>query len=219
MNRAPRLRVGFLWRADGLPPPCLQSPEAYVLKGRVLVLNKSWTAVGTTSARRAMILLFQATAEAIDADTFGQYDIEGWIKRPARADENTVKTPRFELALPLVIRLLTYARVPRLRIALTRRNIFRRDNHSCQYCGLHLPPAHLTVDHVVARSRGGTTTWENVVTACGRCNRRKGSRRPEEAGLALASRPAIPNWDPVLASSPDPIRPEWKRFLFTHSDN
>jgi 5-methylcytosine-specific restriction endonuclease McrA len=171
--------------------------------------------VGTTTARPALILLVKGTAEAIDAVTVGQHYIASWIERPARAGENKVKTPRYDIAIPLVIRLLTYARVPRLRIALTRRNIFRRDNFACQYCGASLPPAHLTIDHVVARSRGGTTTWENVVTACGKCNRRKGSRRAEETGLKLASRPSVPNWDPVLASSPEPIRPEWKRFLIS----
>ena len=98
---------------------------------------------------------------------------------------------------PAVVRLTNFVRRRQRRIALTRRNIFMRDKHSCQYCGLAFRPSELTMDHVVPRSQGGGGSWENLVTSCGPCNRRKGGRTPHQARMKLLSAPGRPKVLPV----------------------
>jgi len=135
----------------------------------VLVLNASYEPLNITSWRRAIVLLLKGKAEQIEHS--GTYVLP-------------------DIPLPTVIRLRYYVRVPYKDIPLTRRNIMHRDGHSCQYCGY--VGDDLTLDHVVPRSRGGGDTWENLVTACVRCNVKKGSRTPREANMTLGSPPRKP---------------------------
>ena len=103
----------------------------------------------------------------------------------------------WSVAMPAVCRLHHHVRRRRVRVALSRRNVFYRDKHECQYCGERFPPRELTCDHVKPRSQGGRTSWENMVTACGPCNRRKGGRTPEQARMKLATVPIRPEHLPV----------------------
>ena len=103
----------------------------------------------------------------------------------------------WQVRMPSVVRLTSFVRRRRLRIAMTRRNIFVRDGNQCQYCQRRLSAAELTADHVTPRSQGGSATWENLVTACGPCNRRKGGRTPEEARMSLVRRPQRPDHLPA----------------------
>ncbi|MGB3513871.1 MAG: HNH endonuclease [Microcoleaceae cyanobacterium] len=135
----------------------------------VLVLNASYEPLNITSWRRAIVLLLKGKAEPIEHN--GVYILP-------------------DFPLPTVIRLRYYVRVPYKDIPLTRRNIMHRDGHSCQYCSYI--GDDLTLDHVVPRSRGGGDTWENLVTACVRCNVRKGSRTPKEANMTLRYLPRKP---------------------------
>ena len=135
----------------------------------VLVLNASYEPLNITSWRRAIVLLLKGKAEQIEHN--GIYI-------------------RSDIPLPTVIRLRYYVRVPYKDIPLTRRNVIHRDSHSCQYCGY--AGDDLTLDHVVPRSRGGCDTWENLVTACVRCNVRKGNRTPKEANMILGCPPRKP---------------------------
>ncbi len=137
----------------------------------VLVLNASYEPINVCGARRALVLLLKGVASA-------EEDSRGFVHSPSRA-----------LAVPSVIRLLEYRRIPHQTRALSRKNILIRDRYTCQYCEQTLPSAELTLDHVVPRSRGGESAWENLVTCCHRCNNRKGSRLPEEAGMRLARQP------------------------------
>lgn len=137
--------------------------------GKVLVLNASYEPLNITSWRRAIVLLLKGKAEQLEHN--GRY----------------IYT---DLALPTVIRLRHYVRVPYKEIPLTRRNILDRDSHTCQYCGYIGPD--LTLDHVVPRSRGGGETWENLVAACVRCNVHKGNRTPKEADMPLTRSPRRP---------------------------
>jgi 5-methylcytosine-specific restriction endonuclease McrA len=137
--------------------------------GKVLVLNASYEPLNITSWRRATILLIKGKAERV---------------------EHNGKFLYADFPLPTVIRLRHYVRVPYKEIPLTRRNILHRDGHTCQYCGYM--GDELTLDHVVPRSRSGGDSWENIVTACVRCNVRKGSRTPLEASMPLRHPPRRP---------------------------
>jgi len=137
----------------------------------VLVLNASYEPINICAARRAMVLL---------------------MKGVAAAEENSatlLSSARAAVPMPSVIRLLEYRRIPHQSRALSRKNILMRDRYTCQYCGKIVPSAELTLDHVHPRSRGGETTWENLVACCHPCNNRKGSRTPEEANMRLHKPP------------------------------
>lgn len=123
----------------------------------VLVLNASYEPINVCAARRAIILILKGVAM--------MEEVNG----------HTLHSARAALRVPSVIRLLEYRRIPHQTRALSRKNILLRDRNTCQYCGVVLPSAELTLDHVVPRSRGGTSTWENLVAACHACNRRKGN--------------------------------------------
>lgn len=137
----------------------------------VLVLNASYEPINICAARRALVLI---------------------LKGLASAEEHTstlVNSFNRRVAMPSVIRLLEYRRIPQQTRALSRKNILLRDRYTCQYCHKTMPSNELTLDHVMPRSRGGQSTWENLVTSCTACNNRKGSRTPEEAKMKLARQP------------------------------
>jgi len=119
--------------------------------------------------------------------------------------------------LPSVLRLLHRVEVPRRSIRFSRINVYRRDGFCCQYCGVEYPVDELTFDHVFPQSRGGGTNWTNIVTCCGPCNRRKGDRTPEEAGMTLDSEPRKPQWWPFTESSCDFDKhpDDWHPYLWT----
>lgn len=144
---------------------------------RVLVLNASYEPLQLVSVRRAVILILQEKAELIEAA------------------EQQLRARNIAFDMPIVIRLVRYIKIPRrLRLPCSRRGVLARDRETCQYCGIQPGRVHLTVDHVVPRSQGGQTVWENVVTACRDCNHRKGGRTPEEARMALLSKPRQPQY-------------------------
>lgn len=179
----------------------------------VLVLNNVYQAVQITGVRRAFRLFYAGRARAVAPD-FRTYDFENWCDLPKGADQETIVTPRREIPIPRVIQLLHFDRVPRREVRFTRRNIFFRDRNRCQYCGHVFSQAELNLDHVVPMSRGGLSSWENVVCACIPCNSRKGNRTPHEAGMHLIRTPKRPAGHPVLrAGWAGPHYDEWKTFL------
>ncbi|MEJ2668138.1 MAG: HNH endonuclease [Deinococcales bacterium] len=127
--------------------------------------------------------------------------------------DKVLRSVNHTFPVPSVVRLKRFVKRPyRQRVAFNRRNVFKRDEHSCQYCGAH--STDLTLDHVVPRSRGGATSWENVVACCKRCNARKRDRTPEEAAMSLRRRPFAPRF--IFSSAygvlPD-IDPIWEKYL------
>ena len=164
----------------------------------VLVLNASYEPINVCAARRALVLV---------------------LKGVARAEESSymvVHGHRNSLALPSVIRLLEYRRIPQQTRALSRKNILMRDRYTCQYCHRTLASTELTLDHVMPRSRKGDSSWENLVACCVGCNNKKGNRTPEEAGLRVA-RPPRPfslhtsrHLIRLLGKSDD----QWRKYLF-----
>jgi len=172
--------------------------NGHQLQKPVLVLNASYEPINVCAARRAIVLVLKGVAST-EERTGGK-----------------VASPRMSVPLPSVIRLLEYRRIPRQTRALSRKNILLRDRYTCQYCGHKSPANELTMDHVIPRSRGGGSSWENLVTSCIRCNNRKGSQTPEEADMAL-NRPPRPfnihtsrHIMRLLGNSDD----RWKKYLF-----
>ena len=207
---------------DAVAAAAVVNPSA--LDTSVLVLNRLFMAVRVVRARHAFVLLCKRAAEvvSVEDESFACYDFPSWAEVSAYhrkfqpASHEWVRTVRFDIAVPRVIRLLSYDRVPRTRVKLNRRNLFARDGSRCQYCGRKFRTQELSIDHVVPRSRGGRTTWDNVVCACLKCNVRKGGRTPNEARMQLVKHPKEPAHSPVITlhASTDKYR-SWKQFLDT----
>ena len=194
------------------------------LSSHVLVLNRHYAALRVVSARRAMCMLFKRIAEIISVEDrqYSSYDFESWrevSQLRARYDHDHhewIRCVKFELAVPRIIRLLFYDRLPRQPVKFTRRNIFARDRNRCQYCGGKFPTSELSLDHVVPRSRGGKADWVNVVCCCTGCNVRKGGRTPREAGMELVTPPVKPKRSPVITLRLTSEKYQsWKQFLDT----
>ena len=181
-----------------------------MLNSNVLVLNKVYQAVQIVTVRKAFSLLYKGHVRAVLED-YTTYDWEDWKDVPVGANDECVTTPHTRIRIPRVILLLTFDRVPRHDVKFSRKNIYLRDKNRCQYCGKKSRTEELNLDHVIPVSRGGKSTWENVVCSCIRCNIRKGNRLPAEAGLTLIFEPAKPSWHPLVRVS---CRyEEWKSFL------
>jgi 5-methylcytosine-specific restriction endonuclease McrA len=184
-----------------------------MLDSGVLVLNRVYQPVHITSVRRAFTLLYQGAARAID-EQFQLFDFESWSALAVAAHQEAVGTVSRRIRVPRVIVLLAYERLPRARVRFSRFNIYARDDNTCQYCGSRFSRADLNLDHVVPRSRGGSTTWENVVCSCVACNLRKGGRTPDEAGMRLLRHPGRPRWTPMFRSATRrAFYREWRPFL------
>jgi 5-methylcytosine-specific restriction endonuclease McrA len=162
--------------------------------GRVLVLNATFEPINVCSVRRAAVLLLKEKAEMLERG-----------ERVLRSGTSTV--PR-----PAVIRLVAYVHVPRdtHRRKITRRAVFARDNWTCQYCGAR---GNLTVDHVIPRSKGGSSTWENIVASCAPCNRRKGDALPSQAGMTPRRRPHAPGPHVFIQVASPTIPSAWMQYL------
>ena len=182
-----------------------------VLNTKVLVLNRSYLPIHITSVRRAIALLYQDIARAVD-EQYRVFDFASWAD--LAAEEDAIGLVNRAIRVPRVILLLAYDRVPRRYVRFSRFNIYSRDRNRCQYCGRQFPRAELNLDHVVPRSRGGTSVWENVVCSCHRCNRLNGGRTPGEAGMRLIRQPYRPQWTPFMTETFSLRRyKEWMPFL------
>jgi 5-methylcytosine-specific restriction endonuclease McrA len=162
-----------------------------------LVLNQNYEPLNVCNARRAWVLVDGGKAEVLEHGG------------------SPIHTPSRVLPRPSVIRLIYMIRRPRPRVRLTRREIFLRDHHTCQYCGIRT--RDLTIDHVMPRHRGGRHTWENLVTACKACNHRKGGKTLEEARFRLSRPPFEPRSDVYSMFTPylaDPNNEAWRTYLF-----
>ena len=195
---------------------------AAALDSKVLVLNKLYLAVRVVSARRAFTMLWNDLAEIVQVENghYNSYTFETWselaeYQHKFEAEKHDwVRTVRVEIAVPRIIRLLGYDRLPEQTVKLNRRNLFARDRNQCQYCGRHFPTADLSIDHVVPRAHGGPDTWDNLVCACVRCNARKGGRTPDQAGMKLYRKPERPKRNPLIALRLGHEKyASWKTFL------
>ena len=201
------------------------------LNGSVLVLNRFYMAVHVVSVRRALVLLYRDLAEVINVEDgqYSNYDFEAWVEMSqfihAETEEGSsfsendedrdwIRSVNFPIQVPRVIRLSFYDKVPKLTLRFNRRNLFGRDKNTCQYCGLVKPLAQLSFDHVIPTSRGGKTTWENVVCCCLKCNGKKGDKLPKEANMKLIKKPVRPRHNPLITVRlNNPKYEMWRTFL------
>ena len=146
----------------------------------VLLLNASYQPIKVISWKRAVCLWFSGKVEIVEEYEHDLRSVSVIIKAPA------------------VVRLLRYVHISKRKPPLSRANILARDNCACQYCGQRVTSKEATMDHVVPKSRGGGTSWKNIVCCCVRCNRKKGNRTPAEANMPLLNEPVIPDWLPVI---------------------
>lgn len=168
---------------------------------RVLVLNRLWQAINVCTAERALTLLYSGHAQVVceNDGNFNTFSFREWCDFSEQyAGDEVVKTITFRIRIPRVILLLFFDRLPNKEVKFTRHNVFERDKNTCQYCGHKFDRKDLNIDHVVPRHHGGQTTWTNVVCSCVDCNRRKGSRSPEEARMRLIRKPKKPRWRPFV---------------------
>ncbi len=164
--------------------------------GPVLLLNSSYEPLRVISWQNAVGMFFLGKVEIVE-----EYD-------------HHIRSVSLAIKAPAVVRLLRFFRVGRRSPSLSRLNVLARDNFTCQYCGREMSAKEATLDHVVPRSQGGRTTWENIVCACGVCNRKKGGRTPKEAHMKLLSKPCKPQWLPVLNTKFNGKIPQsWLNFL------
>jgi len=189
-----------------------------LLSRPVLVLNRFWQPVQTCSARRALKLLCLGHAQVVQTDgeeRFRTHDLDSWVEHSAGdfVDE-LVHSVRIALRVPKIIVLALYDKLPRMEVRLTRRNVFLRDKHTCQYCAEIFSEPDLNLDHVTPRDKGGRTTWENIVTSCVRCNTRKANKLPHEANMFPLRRPVAPRWRPLFGlKSHGGSDESWRHFL------
>ncbi|NOX57718.1 MAG: HNH endonuclease [Planctomycetes bacterium] len=192
------------------------------------MLNAHYMALRVISAKRAFSLLFkqdhrdEQVAEIVHVEDgrYVSYDFDDWAelsrfrKEFEPADHDWVRTVRFDIAVPRIIRVLRYNRVPRQTVKFNRRNIYARDRSKCQYCGKKFNTAELSLDHVVPRSQDGESSWTNIVCCCLKCNVKKGGRTPEQAHMKLITVPVKPRQSPVVNIKLSQAKyHSWKHFL------
>ncbi len=182
-----------------------------MINEQVLVLNRNYQPVNVTNVRRAFTLLYMDQARALDSD-YRTFDFSEWAELEPGND--AIRSVSRAFKAPRVILLQSYDRMPIGQVRFSRTNVFARDNYTCQYCLKQPRTSELNLDHVQPRSRGGPTTWENVVCSCVPCNLKKGRRTPEEAGMKLARTPTRPRWSALVRHPLGTARyQEWQPYL------
>lgn len=166
-----------------------------MLKKDVLVLNQNYEPITLCRTRRALVLMYKGKAEMVES-------YNGMV----------VRSVSNWMPVPSVLRLNHFIRITRREIPLSKKNILRRDNYQCQYCGKKQGP--MTTDHVIPKGKGGTDSWENLVCACVECNTKKGSASYRERGLKLLRKPKKPSYFTFVVNSLGTVPPEWRPYLF-----
>ena len=182
------------------------------LERPTLVLNRNWQPIHVTTVVRALVMLWNDIARVVEPDEYRLFTWEEWAELEPDPDAPCIRSARARLRVPEVVCLARYDRLPSSAVTFSRRNVAKRDHHTCQYCGAQPGWDRITVDHVVPRSQGGVSSWTNCVAACEPCNARKADRTPEQAGLHLRRHPARPEWKPLYAAHGSAIA-SWSKFL------
>lgn len=189
---------------------------AKVLERPCLVLNRRWVPIQVTSVREAIGLVAKGSAKIIDPTDYSQVDLMAWSdvsKARAKHGDDLIRSVRLSLVPPEVILLNKYEGQGEKSVVFSRRNLFKRDKYTCMYCGVQPGPEELTVDHILPKSRGGVSSWENCALACVECNKKKANRTPEEAGMKLRRAPKKPSWKTLAQISPRERKESWDQFL------
>lgn len=188
----------------------------------VLVLNRSWSPVGIIRLEKAIGLLFgiyspsveypkgQPKAVVVDTDSYITYTWEDWSRLKPKEGEDSIAGVRRLFRVPEVVVLTRYDKLPNRKVTFSRRTLYKRDNFTCQYCGKTPGSEELTLDHVIPRSKGGETTWENCVIACVKCNTKKADKTLGEAHMRLLRKPFKPKYSFLQGAVP--CR-SWTKFI------
>lgn len=183
-----------------------------VLQEPCLILNRNWQPITFLPVQTAIVNVMRDMASVLDVQDYLLLTFEEWVEL-ARSSDRMIKTPSLKIAAPEVVVLKKYGERPPRKVVFNRPNLWKRDRFTCQYCGEALPGDDLTIEHVVPRSRGGQTSWENCVAACGTCNGLKADQTPKEAGMRLRTQPVKPAWRPRIAPPKNTVREAWRPFL------
>lgn len=174
-----------------------------VLQRPVLVLNKSWVAVDVINVQKAITMVSKTEnngepkARVLDVEkNFQLFTWEDWGELITKEEDLVIRSINYAFRVPEIILLTSHNKLSRQRVHFSRRNLFRRDNWMCQYCCVKPGNSELSIDHVLPKSQGGLTTWENCVAACTSCNGRKANRTPEKANMKLKKVPVKPKYVP-----------------------
>lgn len=182
----------------------------------VLMLNRFWKAINVIRAKEAVVCVSAERGKIIDPEFFDLHTFPEWIKRGVTKNPCFVSSSSTKFDIPEVITVCGYDKVPDTKVAMTRRNIYIRDNYQCQYCGKSPGTEELSIDHIVPRSQGGKTTWKNCVIACTECNWEKGGRTPKKAGMSLRNRPVCPEWNlKYVGGNYSTVPNSWSEFVDT----
>lgn len=182
----------------------------------VLVLNKSYIPIHIVDWRKAMSLIFQETAKPLDRDLI-IYDYEEWYlfsKDHISHDYPKIHTVNKQIAIPEIIILKTYDRLPQRDVKYSRQTLFERDGYKCYLCNNIFERRNLTIDHVIPRSKGGKTTWENTITCCKSCNGIKSDKLLNQLNLKPFFMPKKPKWiSPLNFSQKKQTLKSWDKFM------
>ena len=179
----------------------------------VLVLNKFFFPIDTTNVKRAFLMLYCGAAKAVDIN-YETFDFDSWSQITSMKNDDCIRTVSKIIKIPRVIMVVRYDKVPCKEVKFNRYNIFKRDKAQCQYCGLSFARQELTIDHVVPKSLGGKTIWNNVVCCCIKCNRQKGNKDLSLTNMALINKPVKPSWELLSNLYIKTVKfEEWKPFL------
>lgn len=180
----------------------------------VLVLNRSWMGIHIVDWHKAMTLMVKEAARPLNRE-LEVFDFKSWLEfSEVHDDFPKVTTVKHKIALPEIIILTNFDRLPMRDIKYSRPTVFERDNYTCCYCNKRFNKDELTADHVFPKDRGGKLTWDNTVTACKPCNNKKANRTPAEAGMKMHYHPKKPKWvSPLSKIGPDHPCKSWRKFL------
>ena len=184
-----------------------------MLSQPALVLNKSWVAITTTTVKRALTMVYGGEARVVEPESYSTFDFNSWSELGVARDHEFIQTVSFRIRIPEVILLTYYNGMPQMEVVFTRRNLYRRDKYTCQYCGCKPGSEELTIDHILPRSRGGKSTWENCVLACVKCNHKKSNMTPAESHMHLLNDPIEPSWNPTIKIGLGRRKVAWAKFL------
>ncbi|MFW6169163.1 MAG: HNH endonuclease [Planctomycetota bacterium] len=183
-----------------------------VLKRPTLVLNRNWQPIHVATVARAVVMLYSGTVRVVDPRDYQTYDWEDWSRLRPTEDEHCIRGVTRRFRVPEVVVLPHYSGLPGTTVPFSRRNLYKRDGYTCQYCGKRPAIEDLTIDHVIPRSQGGVSSWDNCVLACFRCNCRKADQSPKQARMRLRHPPQQPKWRALYSWHATPIK-SWSRFL------
>ncbi len=184
-----------------------------VLSQPTLVLNRFWTPIQVCSVKKAVSLLFKGTAKAILPETYECHDFQSWSDLHCPDTEPHIRTISLRIKIPEVILLMACHHQLTKKVVFSRRNLYRRDNNTCQYCGKRFKTELLSIDHVLPRAKGGKSSWSNCVVACLKCNSKKSNKNLKTSGLKLLRPPVEPEWKPYFTLPLFKKHESWNHFI------